>query len=260
MGKQRNRHEVIIQTLRERGTARINELAEKMNVSHMTVRRDIERLIEEGRVQRYHGGVRLSANETRSSYDLKSAEFEHRGEKEAIARRALTYIHPGDSVFLDAGTTTEIIAEYLPNDRGITVVSFALNIIAIAAEKAGVRVIGGGGVYRESSGVFDGPETISLLSRTRTTIAFLSANAVQFELGVTCSNQFEVAGKQAAMKSSLRSFLVVDSSKLGHVVSEHFADLDDFAGVIMDTPSDPKLVAQCRAARVAFDFVAVPRS
>lgn len=257
MVNRRERSDVIVKLLRERGAMRINDLADALGVSHMTVRRDVDRLIEENRVQRYHGGVRLSSIESRVDYDLKSAEYEHRAEKEAIARRASTYINPGDTVFLDAGTTTELIARSIPEDQGITVVSMALNIIAIAAEKSGVRVIGGGGVYHESSGVFDGPETVALLNRTRTTIAFLSANAVQFELGVTCSNSFEVAGKQAAMRSSLRSVLVVDSSKLGHVVSEHFANLEDFASVIMDAPGQSDVVEKCRRSGVRFNFVDV---
>lgn len=257
MVNRRERHELILSMLREHGPMRINDLAETLEVSHMTVRRDVDILIEEDRVQRYHGGVQLSRGENHVDYDLKSAEFEHRAEKEAIAHRATTYVKPGDTVFLDAGTTTELIARSIPEDQGITVVSLALNILSITAEKSGIRVIGGGGVYHESSGVFDGPEAIALLARTRTTIAFLSANALQFELGVTCSNFFEVAGKQAAMRSSLRSVLVVDSSKLGRVVSEHFANLDAFDAVIMDAPQEASLVSQCKKSGVRFDFVQV---
>ena len=255
MSSQSDRQAIIINTLRHRGAAGINELAEQLSVSHMTVRRDVEELIAKGRVNRYHGGVRLAEHEPRSSYDLRTAELEHRNEKRLIAQRAASLIEHGDTLFFDAGTTTEMIARLLPENQDITVVSTALNIINIAAATPGVRIIATGGLFFDSSGVFDAPEAIELLSRTRITKAFISANAIQMELGVTCSHQFEVACKRAAMRSSLFKILVVDSSKLGHVVSAHFADLADFDRVIVDRPTDQNLLAQCRDSEICFDFV-----
>jgi DeoR family deoxyribose operon repressor len=248
------RVDAIFEMLRERGASPINELAESLGVSHMTVRRDIEALVQEGRVVRYHGGVRIGDHEEAAAYDLRRAESQHRQEKELIARFAAGLIQPGDTVFIDAGTTTEMIARLLPPRRNLTVVTTALNIINIATAIPGTRVISTGGEYHESSGVFDGPEAIALLSRIRVTRAFLSANAVQFELGVTCSNQFEVAGKRQAMQSSLEKILVIDSSKMGHVVSAHFAEIHEFDRIVMNRPDDAT-VAECRSSGVSFDFV-----
>ena len=255
MKNKENRRAEIIEMLHKQGPVSINELADRFDVSHMTVRRDVDHLLEVGYVRRYHGGVRLAEGEARTAYDLRTAEFEHREEKERIAMRAISLIERGDTLFLDGGTTTQLIAERLPNGYDLTVVSSALNIINLAAQTSGIDVIGTGGVYHESSGVFEGPEAVALLSRTRITKAFISANAVQFELGVTCSYHFEVAGKQAAMRSSLERILVVDSSKLGRVVSAHFADLSEFDRVIVDRPADTDMVRACLSGPVRFDFV-----
>jgi DeoR family transcriptional regulator, deoxyribose operon repressor len=249
-----DRIDAILEMLRARGASPVNVIAESLGVSHMTVRRDIEVLVQEERVIRYHGGVRIVDHDDTAAYDLRRAESQHRYEKELIARFAAGLIQPGDTVFIDAGTTTEMIARLLPPRHDLTVVTTALNIINIATAIPGTRVIGTGGEYHESSGVFDGPEAIALLSRIRITRAFISANAVQFELGVTCSNQFEVAGKRQAMQSSLEKILVIDSSKMGHVVSAHFAEITEFDRVVMNRPDDGTL-AECRSSGVNFDFV-----
>ena len=241
--------------LRQRGPMSINDLARELSVSHMTVRRDIEHLVGEGGVNRYHGGVRLSDAAARSPYDLRSAEFLHRHEKEAIAQRALSLIQPGDILFLDAGTTTGLIAEGLPTNFNLTVISSAFNVINITVNTPGVQVIAAGGAFHKGSGVFEGPEGVSLLERMRITKSFISARAVDLKLGVTCSNMYEVVGKQAAMRSSLAKILVSDSSKLGHVASAHFSELDAFDRVIMDLPDDPALQRVCRISSLPFDFV-----
>lgn len=258
MKNQTDRRSLIIETLRERGPVSIKTLAKEFNISHMTVRRDIDELLAGGRVVRFHGGVRLADAESQTRYDLRKAELEQRAEKEAIAKYAAGLVKPRNTVFIDAGTTTELIAQQLPEDYELTVVSYALNIINIAAKKSGVQVIAAGGVYHDGSGVFEGPEATALLGRTRITTAFLSARAVEFDLGVTCSNLFEVEGKQAAMQSSLSSILVVDSSKLGNVASAHFADLVDFDRMIIDRPQDPKQIATCKQAETTVIFVDVP--
>lgn len=247
---------MILEELKKNGDTSVNSLAEMLGVSHMTVRRDIDLLESDRRITRFHGGVRLSEKEGTASYDLRSAENQNRQEKQLIAQRATSLINRGETVFLDAGTTTEMIAQMLPSHYGLTVVTAALNNINIVKGIPGTEVIACGGIFHESSGVFEGPEAIRLLSRVRIAKAFISANAVQFELGVTCSNQFEVAGKRAAMQSSLQKILVIDSSKLGHVVSAHFADISDFDRIITDLPDDA-IAAECRRSGFSFDFVSV---
>jgi DeoR family transcriptional regulator, deoxyribose operon repressor len=249
-----HRLSMILKVLRTNGPSSIDELADALAVSHMTVRRDVAVLESDERIVRYHGGVRLSDHEEKAGYDLRSAERQNRWAKELIAREAASLINRGETVFIDAGTTMEMIARFLPPHNNLTVVTTALNIINIATDTPGTTVIASGGIYHDSSGVFEGPEAIALLSRVRITKAFLSANAVQFELGVTCSNQFEVAGKQAVMKSSLEKILVVDSSKLGRVVSAHFAEISDFDCVVVNRPDDAT-VEKCQSSGVNFRFV-----
>ncbi len=257
MRNTKERQNKILLLLEEKYSISVKELAARFQVSHMTIRRDIEELLKEEKVHRYHGGIRISRPNISAGYNLCVAEQEHHLEKKAIAMRALDFIEPGDTVFLDAGTTTELIARLLPENSNLTVVTTALNIINAVCHISGIKVIAAGGTYHKSSGVFSSPEAVLLLKKIRISKAFFSANALQFELGVTCSNQFEVECKRAALKSSLVKILVADSSKLGHVVSTYFADLSDFNRVIMDLPADKNLIQSCDNSPVIFDFADV---
>jgi len=88
--------------------------------------------------------------------------------------------------------------------------------------------------------MFESPEAVELIGRYRATKAFISASGVRDDLGVTCSNQFEVGVKQSFLKSSLRRILVVDASKFGQVHTNWFANLSDFDTVITDKTLDPE--------------------
>lgn len=216
----------------------IKDLAEKLNVSAMTIRRDMEVLESDGLVRTYRGGVIVAERHARpgsaSAYTLTSAETAHVEEKREIAKLAAALVEPGDVIFLDAGSTVELILDYVDPLLEMTVCCYSLNVLNLVAGRKNTRIVFSGGVYHPDSQNFESPEGLQLLNRNRSSKAFISANGIRVDLGVTSSGQFEIPIKRAAIENSAKTYLVADSSKCGLVRIGHFADIEDFDAIITD--------------------------
>ncbi len=239
MSKKSRRLNEIIKLLQIYHAVSVNELAEKLGVSHMTVRRDLQELEQQNYIQLLHGGAVLNPRNDLSqtgdiSYTLSSEESKRAKEKIAIGKYAASMIEPNDVVIIDAGSTTELIAQAIPADTPITVICYTFNVLVELQQKKNCRLIVAGGYLHENSMMFESPEGVSLIRRSRATKAFVSASGISAELGVTCSNQYELETKKAIIDSSIASILVADSSKLGKVGPTYFADLVDFDTFITD--------------------------
>ena len=126
------------------------------------------------------------------------------------------------------------MAEFLDNDINISVLIYNTNILMALSKKKNIKLIFSGGYFHPNTMMFESPEGISLIEKTRATKVFVSAAGVHENLGVTCSNSYEVLTKQAIIKSSLEKILLVDSNKFGIVKSSYFAELKDFDTIITD--------------------------
>lgn len=244
MSKRLERIEGLLTLLRWRGSASVDELADHFRVSNVTIRRDLAYLARKHELRVFRGGAvfagdRQSEEEEGSGYRLRDAERRNAAEKRRIASYAVGLIAPGDVVFIDAGTTTEHLVSQLPPDVPVTIVCYSANVLCPIIAQAKHKVISLGGVYHRSSAVFESKEAQALLERTRITKAFFSANGVEAQLGVTCSNAFEVPIKQVAIRSSLERYLLVDSSKFQKVQSDYFARAGDFTMIITNQPISP---------------------
>lgn len=237
--KRLDRLEVIMKTLKMNKVSNVPELSRQLNVSHMTIRRDLLSLEQERKVRVLYGSVMLhpsseaSTNET--SYSLIAAGAEHTDEKRRIGALAASLIEEKDSLIIDAGSTTEYLAKYLPEAIHYTALCYSLNIVGECARRSNCRTVFSGGDYHDNTMMFEGPEGLATIKNFRATKAFISAAGVDPEFGVTCMNAYERETKKAAIRSSLRSILVIDSSKLGVVRSDYFADLSEFDEVIVDS-------------------------
>ena len=216
----------------------IKDLAGQLNVSAMTIRRDMEVLEKAGIVRTYRGGVIVAERHARtgsaSAYSLASAETAHVEEKREIAKLAAALVEPGDVIFLDAGSTVELILDYVDPLLEMTIFCYSLNVLNLVAGRKNTRVVFSGGVYHPDSQNFESPEGLQLLNRNRSSKAFISANGIRVDLGVTSSGQFEIPIKRAAIENSANTYLVADSSKCGLVRTGHFADIEDFDAIITD--------------------------
>jgi len=239
MEKRDERLKKIIQTLKINTASTIQELADELSVSHMTVRRDLEVLTRQNIVKLLYGGVVLKQSQTitqdETKYSLLDAGSVNPQEKMRIGKAAASLLEPNDIIIIDSGSTTEYLAKYIPDDFPLTIICYALNILLECVQKNSCRLLFAGGNYHDNTLMFEGEEGIQLIGHTRATKAFLSASGISGPLGVTCSNSYERLTKRAVINSSQKKILLADSSKFGTVQTEYFADLDEFDIMITDT-------------------------
>jgi DeoR family deoxyribose operon repressor len=226
----------LADTLREQSVVRLREAATLLDVSEMTVRRDIA---ASPGMFTYLGGyiVRTSdvPNHTHNASYTIDAEQDHFAQAKAQASAtAARLLADNDTVFIDCGTTLTTLARMIPMDLHLTVVCYSLNIAEILRHKSSVRMILLGGVYAPSSDSFASEESIDTLKRMGINKAFMSAGGVDGTRGVTCWNFHEVAIKQAAMASAVEKHLVIDTSKIGKVKAVRYAPLGDFDSLITE--------------------------
>jgi len=229
----------IVETLRSQaaGVSSIRELAGRLDVSEMTIRRDLELLASDNVVRLLHAGAVLvtpAAEASPPRYSLSEAGSHMAEEKRRIGRKAASLIRPQDIVIIDSGSTTESLVNAIPDGLPLTLICFSLNILVAAHRNKECRIVFAGGVLHENTLMFESPEGAQLIGRYRANKAFLSASGVSDRLGVTCANSYEVETKKAAIASSLERILVADSSKFGRIHPSHFAELRDFSTLVTD--------------------------
>jgi DeoR family deoxyribose operon repressor len=235
MSSRRDRLATIVQTLQIQNAATVRELAEKLFVSEMTIRRDLSLLSQDHIVKLVHSGAVLNPGSLGASrYSLAEAGAQRGELKMSIGRKAASLLEEGDIIIIDGGSTTECLAKSIPDTLQLTVLCWALNLLVEVHRREKCSLIFAGGSLHENSLVFESPEGVKLISRYRANKAFISASGVSERLGVTCTNTYEIEVKKASIRSSLARILLVDSSKFGTIQPAYFADLSEFTTVITD--------------------------
>ena len=220
--------------IRSNGAASIKQLAVRLGVSEMTIRRNLRDLCETGVLRMMNGVAFCSSDYNEDVYNLAEQQIVCAAQKAAIGRKAASLIEPGDTVFIDCGTTADAMLRYIPQNMDITVICSSLNV-AIAMQKKNVsQLIFSGGHYYPATQTFVSPDSVRMLSNMRTNKAFVTAAGISQNLGVTCAHEYEVAIKQVALSNTARGILLADSSKFGKVSPAYFAMPSQMAAVITD--------------------------
>ena len=229
----------IAKILRERNGTSIKELSRELEVSEMTIRRDLEQLHQANIVSLVHGAA-IYKGETQSNgqsgnYHLILEKAVNNPEKERIGKAAAQLIKPGDTIIIDIGTTTEHLARFIPQNSPITVLCFTINILFEVYKKNVQKLMMGGGYYHVDTQLFESQDTINFIRQTRASKYFMSAAGVSGELGLTCMNQYEVGIKQTCIDSSLQKILLADSKKFGQIRPAYFTTFEKIDMVITDS-------------------------
>jgi DeoR family fructose operon transcriptional repressor len=209
------RKQRILAALHQKPAVRVSDLGRALRVSAASIRRDLADLERSGLLKRAHGGA-VSARMAALEPSLAEKEDQYQAEKAAIARLAATLVRQGDTIFLDAGSTTRQIARELRHRRGITIVTNALNIAWELASSEIELVVTGGQVRR---GILShvGPLADHAIAAVHVDKLFLGANGVDLEKGVTTPNLLEAQTKRAMVEHASEVILVADHSKFGRV-------------------------------------------
>ena len=253
--KRRERIDLILDSLRSTGGASIGDLAAALDVSEMTIRRDLELLSSDGRARLVHTGAIPAVDGPSHGFSLSDARSQGANEKRRIGQKAASLLDAGDVVIIDSGATTEWLARSIPADIPITILCFALNIALEAGRHPARTLVLAGGELKDETLVCRSPEGVSLVRRYRANKAFLSAGGASESLGVTCIDAAEAELKKAAVASSRTRILLADSRKFGRVTAAWFAELRDFDAIVTDPGISLEYVEIVRNLGIALHVV-----
>jgi DeoR family transcriptional regulator of aga operon len=208
------RRRAILDVVNRDGRGLVADLAHRFRTSQVTIRKDLEVLHTRGSVFRTHGGALPVRAGALLDPSLREKEKLHRKEKSRIGLAAARLVQEGQSIVLDSGTTTTMIARSLRHFQNLTVITNAVNI---AAELAGtaIQVILTGGILRENSFSLVGPLAEESLRRLSADILFLGVDGFDVHFGLTTPNLLEAKVNRVMVEIARRTVVVCDSSKFG---------------------------------------------
>ena len=229
------RKEKINQYIQEKGAVSVKEInALFPEVSLMTIHRDLDKLEQEGSVIRTRGGAipgkrQLNTTETR----LESRISENMDAKKVIAKKATDLISKGSTVFFDAGTTTQLLADVLP-DINLNIFTTAPNIALSLNRLNEPTIYMCGGTLNKTNQAVSGPGTLNILENINIAIAFIGVSGYTAETGFTCGKEDEMLVKRLVMKKAVKKVILMDSSKYGRVLPYTFGNVIDADYIISD--------------------------
>ncbi|MFI5804754.1 DeoR/GlpR family DNA-binding transcription regulator [Streptomyces sp. NPDC051561] len=234
------RRALILDEVRRRGGVRVNELTRRLNVSDMTVRRDLDALARQGVVEKVHGGaVPVSEASTHEpGFEAKSAL--ELSAKEDIARSAAAMVAPGSAVALSGGTTTYALARHLLDVPDLTVVTNSVrvaDVFHVARQNGGdggaATVVLTGGVRTPSDSLV-GPVADQAIGSLHFDVLFLGVHGISVEAGLSTPNLAEAETNRRLVGSARRVVVVADHTKWGTVGLSSFARLDQVDAFVTD--------------------------
>lgn len=217
------RQKFILDNLNRKGIVKVNELVKVTDASESTIRRDLTYLEGIDKLKRIHGGATLLEGRYNEA-SFKDKLIHKQKEKVAIAKYAASLIEDGDSIYLDAGTTTYEMTQFI-NQKDIFVVTNGVDNIEPLLEK-GINVYILGGKIKSRTKAMVGVDAITNLSKFRFDKTFLGINAIHLEYDLTTPDTEEAKMKEKAIDLSGEAFVLADDSKFNKVSFVKVADLD----------------------------------
>jgi DeoR/GlpR family transcriptional regulator of sugar metabolism len=253
------RRQQILNLLEDTGTINVNELAERFRVSLVTIRNDLDDLEKEGLLQRTFGGA-IFSHRSRFNKSFRERIQQQRDEKRAVAMAALGYIKEGDTIILDAGTSTLALAQLL-KERSMSVFVITCSVpAALELSSGGYDILLLGGTVRNKSLALLGRETLTILERYRADKAFLGSSGFTAKRGHSTPNPDDAQIKEAIMRAADETYVLVDSSKYGHDCLTSYARLRDVDLTITDSRLSRSKAAILEAAGARLCVVDVAKA
>jgi len=240
------RQQHILERARARGRVDVATLAEDLDVTPETVRRDLTILERHGHLRRVHGGA-IPVERLGFELGMEARSERLVAEKERIAKAAMDHVPAEGTILLDAGTTTLRLAEAIPRDLTLTVVTNSLSAAGVLAGHANVSLYLLGGRVRGRTLAAVGSWATSALQDICVDVAFMGTNGLTVARGLTTPDQSEAAAKRAMIGAARRSVVLTDHTKVGIDHFSRVAPLRDIAAVITDIGLDPETASAIEA-------------
>lgn len=243
------RRQWLVTHARDTGRIDVASVSEDLDVAPETIRRDLNVLESHGLLRRVHGGA-IPVERLGFEGELASRAGSMQDEKKRVAQAALGLLEDAESIYIDEGSTAQVLAEALPADRPLTVVTNALQTAMLLAPLPHVNLLlAGGRVRGKTLGAVDHWAT-RMLDDLVIDLAFLGTNGVQIEHGLTTPDPAVAAVKSAAANAAVRRVLISDHTKFGVNSFCRFAKVQQLEAIVTDSGLDAEIAAQFRQAGV----------
>lgn len=242
----KERQKQIIQLLTEQDMMKLTDLSTHLEVSMETVRRDIQALVVQQKIEKFYGGIKLVPTPEQESL-IAARMHEHIDEKEKIARVAVHYIEDGDTIFLDSGSTTYPLAKYIKERQKLTVVTNSLPIVNELID-SDVDVLLIGGKLRHSEKSITAYDMLFRFDYLNIQKAFICTSGLSLENGLSDYDIDEIRTRRQIMDNSKQTYVLCDHSKFGHDVTIKTCNLAQVDGIITDDGLDNTIRQQFNEA------------
>lgn len=232
------RLEELIIYIKQHKTVTLDELCVEFDVSKNTIRRDIDILQDQGKIQKVYGGVIYMDHKNLIPISQRSQVQNE--EKKRIGMAAAALVKNGDIIFIDAGSTTPNIIPFLSEKKNLTIITNSLTVLNESLGLKDCRIISTGGDLLRDTNSFTGIEAIRFLENYNIHKAFIAASGVSIDSGLTNSSSVEAEIKKKIMNVSKDIYLLADNTKFGKSSLVTFAELNSVSSIVTDQtlPSD----------------------
>src|SRR4051812_14708281 len=248
------RHQHIIHKLKKEGKVTVVDLCTELNVSSVTIRKDLQMLEDRQLLFRTHGGGTLS-NPYTVDRPVDVKEKIHSGEKSNIGEAAARLVLPNDCILIASGTTVLSLARSIRPQGSLTVITAALNVALELIHQTDIEVIQLGGLLRKSSSSVTGTYAEKILDDFSCTKLFLGVDGIDMGFGLTTTNMMEAQLNRKMIAVAQKTIVLADSSKFGKRGFGRICGLEDIDQVITDSQASEHLVGTLRGMGVEVTVV-----
>lgn len=228
------RHKYILESLAKNGFIKVIDVAKELDVTPVTIRKDLKYLEEKKLLYRTHGSA-SPINPLTSDIDVQEKEKLRKDEKKRIAIEAAKLIEENDSIIIASGSTVHMFAEQIIPISHLTVVTASLKTALLLNAVNNIEVIQLGGTVRKNSFSVIGDYTSQFFEQITCSKLFLGVDGIDLEYGVTNSNIEEAILNKKMIEASLRTIILADSSKFGRRGFGKICNLDRIDVIITDS-------------------------
>lgn len=236
-----DRRAVILKLLAEDKSVLVRELSKKLDVTAETIRKDLTILENEGKLIKTHGGAFIRDG-VKNDIDIRIRETFYLDAKEKIGKKCSEIINDGDTILLDASTTSFQIAKNLVNKNKITVLTNSLKVAGELSNYSNIKLVVLGGILDHSSLSLLGYDTEDMLERYFVDKAFVSCRGVSMEHGITDSHELQAIIRRLMLKKGQKKYLVIDSTKFDVVAFSLIGDFSIIDAVVVDEFANDKWI------------------
>ncbi len=227
------RKKTILGRLMQDEKVQVHALAEQLNVSPETIRRDLDRLEKEGLLKKVYGGAVKTRMDSWEPPFIQREQMNNRA-KTSIGKLAASLIKEGETIMIDNGTTTMEIVRYLQHRPDVTVVTHSVPVLLLAMEQFKGRIIFAGGAVNVSQQSVGGSLTEAMLQQFKVHKAFISVGGISLVEGITDYDLNEASVSRKMIERAEESIILADHSKFGKTTFARIAALQDISMIITD--------------------------